>query len=384
MTTPFQSLRARVFAFDSARSLIHLLLTTARRMRRAGMLTAGLRQFSLPARWPCGAAVFPVALALILAGCAGPTALPADADTIGYADTTSRSGLVHRLDHDGREREYLLHLPVSIAPQERLPLLISLHDAGADAAVHRRQTGFDALADVSRFAVAYPQAWRAKPTRPAAWVPGECCREKDKEGIDDVAFIRAVVEDIAAKAPVDRRRIYVVGIGNGAALAHRVAQALPMLVAAVAAVAGTPAQVDFNVTAPVPLLQIHSADDPEAPYGGGDTTLPGWREKVPQAGVAKTLRRWVQANRCASHPEVRRDLFGALGTVTAGQRASFYYHPECENQKEVALWRLDGFGHAWPGGWDTDADGIPTKRVDIIDASLEIWLWLSRFQRDEV
>lgn len=323
-----------------------------------------------------GAVVFPMVLALVSAGCAGPASLPAEADSV------SQGGVTQQLLHDAREREYLLHVPAQTTAQEQLPLLVSLHDVGADAAAHRRQTGFDALADLSRFAVAYPQAWRAKRTRPAVWNPGDCCREMVNEGIDDIGFIRAVVEDITAKAPVDPRRIYVVGIGSGALLAHRLAQELGTLFAAAVAVAGTPVRGDFTITAPISLLQIHSADDPDAPYGGGDMTLPGWRERVPQAGVAKTLRRWTQASQCAKYPKVRRDIVGALGTVTAGQRASFYYHPDCQDQKEIALWRLDGLGHVWPGGWDIDAKGVATKRVDIIDASREIWLWLFRFQRD--
>lgn len=288
----------------------------------------------------------------------------------------------HRLVHDGHEREYLLHLPSQMRPHEPVPLLISLHEVGSDAASHRRQTGFDGLAEISHFAVAYPQAWRAKPRRPRAWNTGDCCGDAGAQGIDDVDFVRAMLDEIAASTAIDRKRMYAVGMGNGAMLAHRLAIELPTHIAAIAAVAGTPANADFTVTAPVAVLQIHSADDPHALYGGGSAALPNLRGKVLQAGVGKTLHRWTQANQCAEYPKVHRDLFGALGTVTAGQRASLYGHPDCRRQKEVALWRLDGFGHTWPGGWNTDARGVTKKRTDIIDASREIWLWLSRFAQD--
>lgn len=316
-----------------------------------------------------------VALALLCTSCTGLVDRPTGTHS---RDSNSPA---HRLSYMGLEREYQLYVPKQTPAHEPIPLLISLHDAGTDAGSHRRQTGFDALADTSRFAVAYPQAWQRRVGRPARWNVGECCGDAGKESVDDVTFIRHVIDEVVSKKWIDQSRIYVAGIGNGAMLAHLIAQQLPTLVAAVAAVGGTPTRDDFTPAAPVPLLQMHSADDPLAPYNGGRASLPRSRETVEQAGVAKTLRRWTQANECAKYPTLGRDIFGALGTVTAGQQASFYYHAECHDQKEIAFWRLDGFGHAWPGGWDIDADDVATKRNDIIDASREIWKWLSRFRR---
>lgn len=317
-----------------------------------------------------------LAVAVLCSSCAGPIDRP------DGAQVNDPNNAAHVLVHEGRERAYLLHLPARAVSQESVPLVISLHDAGADAATHRRQTGFDALAELSGFAVAYPQGWRRTPRRPAGWNAGDCCGDASKEDVDDVGFIRRVIEDITtSNAPVDPHRLYVVGIGNGAMLAHRIAQELPTIVTAVAAVGGTPTRDDFTTAAPIPLLQMHSVDDPLAPYDGGRASLPGLRETVQQAGVVRTLRRWTHANECATYPTIGRDVFGALGTVTAGQQASFYYHAECRNRKEIALWRLDGFGHAWPGGWDIDAEGVTTKRNDIIEARREIWQWLSRWRR---
>jgi len=339
-------------------------------------LAAGRRRIRVARLRPTAALV----LAALVTGCAVSGGPPADADT----ELNAPNDPAHRLLHDGQPREYLLYVPANAITRSPLPLLVSLHDAGSDAAAHRQQTGFDALASAAGFAVAYPQAWRAKAARAAAWNTGACCGDAGLAGIDDVGFIRALVETIAAQLPIDRDRVYVVGLGQGAMLAHRLAQELALQFAAVAAVAGTPARADFDTAASLPLLQMHSADDPVAPYDGGRATLPGLRGKVPQAGVETTLRRWVQANHCAKSPKVRRDIVGALGTATAGQRASLYYHPDCRDQQEVALWRLDGLGHGWPGGWEVQTGGRgTTKRNDIIDASREIWLWLSRFQRKQ-
>lgn len=315
-------------------------------------------------------------LLLLMMGCATPTGSPSEL-AFDAASTPALSLL-----HDNHPRQYFLHVPAAARTQRPLALLISLHDAGSHASAHRHQTGFDALADSAGFVAAYPQAWRAKATGAAAWNTGDCCGDAGEAGIDDVGFIRALVETIAEQLPIDRERIYVVGVGQGAVLAHRLAQHPPTPFAAVAAVAGTPPRADFDLAAPIPLLQMHSADDSVSPYDGDRARWTGLGGTVPQAGVEESLRRWVQLNQCAKYPKLRRDIFGALGTATAGQRASLYYHPDCKDQVEVALWRLEGFGHVWPGGRELRGDAATAKRNDIIDASREIWLWLSRFHRD--
>ncbi len=57
---------------------------------------------------------------------------------------------------DGRERQYLLHLPDGYDANETYPLLLALHGGGGSARHFRGTRGFDAVADIHGFIVAYP------------------------------------------------------------------------------------------------------------------------------------------------------------------------------------------------------------------------------------
>ncbi|HTJ33191.1 MAG TPA: polyhydroxybutyrate depolymerase, partial [Dactylosporangium sp.] len=69
--------------------------------------------------------------------------------------------------------------------------------------------GWDALADAQGFTVVYPdgvdRAWN---------VGGGCCGVPGRDGVDDVAFLRAVVEQMDGIVPggVDPSRVYATGI----------------------------------------------------------------------------------------------------------------------------------------------------------------------------
>jgi len=80
--------------------------------------------------------------------------------------------------------------------------------------------GWDALADAQGFTVVYPdgvdRAWN---------VGGGCCGVPGRDGVDDVAFLRAVVEQMDGIVPggVDPSRVYATGISNGGLMAYRLA-----------------------------------------------------------------------------------------------------------------------------------------------------------------
>ena len=50
-------------------------------------------------------------------------------------------------------------------------------------------------------------------------VSGDAC----KRGVDDVAYVRALLADVGARIDVDPKRVFATGFSNGAALAHRLA-----------------------------------------------------------------------------------------------------------------------------------------------------------------
>ena len=101
------------------------------------------------------------------------------------------------------------------------------------------------------------------------WNAGTCCAYSVINKVDDVGFVRALIDKLAEKFPIDRRRIYATGMSNGGMMAHRLAAEARDIVAAVAPVAGGMVLPVIKTARAVPVLHIHSVDDPRALYTGG-------------------------------------------------------------------------------------------------------------------
>jgi polyhydroxybutyrate depolymerase len=79
-------------------------------------------------------------------------------------------------------------------------------------------------------------------------------------GLDDVALIRAIFEEVAGHLNVDRHRVYTTGFSNGAYLSYRLAcEAADLFVAAAPGAGGAP--TPCNPSKPVSILDIHGTAD---------------------------------------------------------------------------------------------------------------------------
>ena len=291
---------------------------------------------------------------------------PAGAQTLAPGDYEFgiRSG--------GRDRSYLAHVPPQ-ANSSALPLVVSLHGGGGNARQHRRMSGMDAAADRDGYIVAYPNGSGPLQDRLLTWNAGDCCGYAQKENIDDVAFVSGVVDDLSRRAAVDRGRVYVVGHSNGGMLAHRLGAAMPGHLAAIASVAGARIPPAGSGRA-VPVLHIHSVDDPRALYHGGlGPPFPMTNNRVQHVPVEQTIAAWIARDGCDPAPR-------EIETREAdGHTARLYVYRKCRDGAEVALWKLTGAGHGWPGAAQT-FEGLLGPATRVIDANREIWRFLSRFR----
>jgi len=249
----------------------------------------------------------------------------------------------------GLDRHYLLHLPAGGRGEApALPLVIVLHGAGGDARSMADMTGFSPIADWQHFIVAYPEGTSIgiDPPHPT-WNAGFCCGAAARNHVDDLAFLSALIERLAAEQPIDRRRIYLTGLSNGAMLAYRFAAEHPEQVAAIAPVAGTiggtagtgqPPITIERPDRPVPVLIIHGMLDGYILYRGGvspNVGIPG-RFNV---SVDDAVRFWTAADGCAQ-PPMRR--------ATADGRVIFQEYATCRDRAEVRLVTLVRGPHEWP------------------------------------
>ncbi len=249
-------------------------------------------------------------------------------------------------------RQYALRL-LEPARTEPAPLVILLHgfgDTGAslEAAWHMR-----AAAAAHGILLAVPEG------TPDAdgnrfWNASKACCDFRNTGVDDIAYIDALLVDVAKRAAVDPKQVHIVGFSNGAFLAHRYACERASRVASIVSIAGAGPNPDPSVgdvlcapSEPVSILQIHGDADAMVHFEGGAVggRLP---RRAPYPSVAVSLAPWRAHDACApAVAGLALDLETALpGNETSVDRAA------CARDTVVELWTVHGGGHSMRVGDD--------------------------------
>ena len=250
-------------------------------------------------------------LLLALSGCSGGHRAEAP-----LPDGTS----VHTMAFGGLDRTYRIHKPTALPAAA--PLVVMLHGAFGDGQQAENSYGWDQLADSAKFVVAYPdgvgQTWNAH----------GCCGKAERQNVDDVGFITAMVGQISTAIPIDPSRVYATGISNGGIMSYALA-CNSGIFAAIGPDAAT--QLDA-CTAPHPtsVIHIHGTSDRLVPYAGGQGASTVNGRSIPDDNAF-----WRNVDQCPA-PAVSTD--GPRTTSTA----------DCPGNRSVALITLDGGGHDWP------------------------------------
>jgi len=276
-------------------------------------------------------------------------------------------------------RSYVLHLPPAARGEAALPLVIAFHGGGGNAKGFQEYAGLDAVADREGFAVVYPNGTGRLAPRFLTWNAGRFCGYSLDNKIDDVGFARRVIESVAAHAHIDRARVYATGHSNGAMMAYRLAAEAADEIAAIAPVAGAMnLRREFAPSRALPVLHIHSVDDPRARYAGGENkSIAG--TLVHHEPVIAGLQQWEKRNGCggAGKELERRSAPAPNG---GGEQTAVHIAAGCPAGSAVELWKLSGVGHGWPG----ENPGPLPERVmgphgNVISAADEIWRFFARF-----
>ena len=231
-----------------------------------------------------------------------------------------------RLDHGGDNRAYRVHVPPGAAPAQPRPLVLALHGGGQDPHALAGLIELNPIADREGFVVAYP-AGRGK-----RWNDGLTANKSD-----DVGFLEAVVEKVAAATPIDRSRVFVTGVSDGAVMSYRFACESGGLVAAVAPVAGhLPVPVADNCKSahPTAVLAVAGTADKIIPFEGVDGQM---------LSARASAAHWAQINRCGPTPkETERPRRGNDRTIES------IAYQGCADGRDVVLLAIKGGGHYWP------------------------------------
>lgn len=261
---------------------------------------------------------------------------------------------------DGRERGYLVDLPPAYDGRRALPLVIVFHGGGGSGRQVRRQTGMTELARHEGFIAVYPNGTSRRGPL-LTWNAGTCCGSAQDRRIDEMAFVRAMLDSLRATLRIDPARVYATGISNGGMMAYLAACSPGVRIAAVGVVAGELTVDDCRPARPVSVLAIHGTADDHLPFDGGRG--PASLDPHDTRPVSYAVDTWRRVDACPSTLTVTRE-----GVVTHTRYAA------CADGTAVELYAIQGGGHAWPGA---DPPRIGRRRRDppsrAMDATRVIW-----------
>jgi polyhydroxybutyrate depolymerase len=280
---------------------------------------------------------------------------------------TNRGTVVRTIEVENTRRTFWLHVPPTYAKTKSIPLVLVFHGGEGQPQQIERHTGFSDLADREGFIVAYPEGIDKH------WNDGR----ENAPRVNDVAFVTALIEDVARSFNVDRKRIYATGISNGGMFSQRLGCELSGTIAAIASVAATmpdALRARCNPSRPISVLMIHGTDDPLIPYRGGAMargTMGGNVLSAPDA-----IRFWVAHNKCAPTPatlELGFDRDPKDGTRVEGES---YDH--CTANVEVELVTVVGGGHTLPGSRQSLPERLVGRTSTEINGADKIWHFFKR------
>ena len=266
------------------------------------------------------------------------------------------------------EREYYVYVPPQASAKPR-PLVVVLHGGAGKPESAMRMSGFSQLAAKENFLVAYPAGVGRIPT----WNAGTCCGYAQRNNIDDVGFIRAMVDDIKKRASIDPARVYATGMSNGGMMAYRLACEMSDVFMAVAPVAGA-LNTQCKPSARVNVVAFNALDDKHVLYQGGPSqeglrAMVG-KDPAPDVSVAQAMQFWLGHNLCRKYPQTED---------TPDYTMQNYF---CAEGREVKLYTMKSGGHSWPGG-EKGYRGAD-EPVMSTSATKKIWEFFLMHPRQEI
>jgi polyhydroxybutyrate depolymerase len=299
------------------------------------------------------------AIASLLAGVAAP-----------QSPITRPGDYTFTIQHDGLTRAYRVHVPASYDPARPAPLLVALHGGGGNMNLQANDALYGQItkSENEGFVAVFPNGFSRFPGgKLATWNAGNCCGAARDRQVDDVGFIRQVVQNLTQQLTIDHNRIFATGMSNGAMMAYRLACEASDVFRAIAPVAGTDNTRQCAPARPVAVLHIHAKDDSHVLFGGGAGPDSVSRSQVTDyVSVPATVAKWAKLDGCTAAPRRVLDKPGAYCEV---------YAP-CSDGAQVQLCLTETGGHSWPGGHKPRTAGATPS--DAISANDAMWEFFNR------
>ena len=273
---------------------------------------------------------------------------PIDTATEGTVDLSQALGVVIV---DGMTREYRYEVPAQL-PDGPMPVLVMVHGGDGRNYPFPQESQFKSLVNTEDFILLQPLSELVYPNE------GEWQLNTRDDSRHDIAFMKAMLAQIAGAFDVDQTRVYATGYSIGSMFTYELACQMSDRFAAIASYAGTmpvsPASCD--VSEGIAMMHIHGEEDGIIAYNN-PWDWKEWDSVGTMQAIPDLVDYWGDKNRCQS---VEETSFGS---------SSHIVHSDCDAEVRVEHYRLSRVGHEWP---DT-IDGRSTHRV--------IWEFVSGFSK---
>jgi len=268
------------------------------------------------------------------------------------------SGISVSVDSGGKKRTALVHVPDKYDPTQGAMLVLDFHGFMSAGWQEALLTRMSQESDQRGFIVAYPEGISA------SWNAGDCCGTAWTDAVDDVKFVRDLLDHLEQKWCIDKKRIYATGMSNGGFFSHRLACDASDRIAAVAPVAGVLgiAPEKCNPSRPVPMIDFHGSADGMVPYDGGTPLVPQLGLGLVFRSVPETMDFWHKKNGCSAFEQVIYEAGDARCVRWA----------DCKGGVDTVHCRIEGGGHTWPGGLAIPA-GKTSKDISATTTMLDFF-----------
>jgi polyhydroxybutyrate depolymerase len=265
------------------------------------------------------------------------TAAPHDATTACGTRTGKRGKTNRTVRAAGIDRTYIVYLPETADPTTPMPLVFVHHGFTMSAQAMFDITGYAALADEKRIAVAFPDGQAGPDSWGAPWNVGTgVCRasggEPPSASGDDFAMLDAIRADVSADQCIDDAHVFVTGFSMGGYFSNH-AGCTRSDIRAIAPHSGGTHALDDCAAGPKPVIIFHGTSDTIVPRGCSDPDAPTPLGSTPSASA------WAAKNGCAS-----------TATATPVKGGTCLYYDGCPAGGQVALCTFASMGHCWAGG----------------------------------
>jgi polyhydroxybutyrate depolymerase len=270
-------------------------------------------------------------MSLALAACGG-TSLPPLPD-----DPATTLGL-------GAGRPADVRVPSDYDPNVEYPLVVLLHGFGASGGVQNIYFGLSNQVTALGFILVIPDG-TPNSNGERFWNATDACCDFEGQAVDDVGYIRGLIEEASANYRVDPRRVYMFGHSNGGFMSYRMACDAPDVVTAIASLAGStyldPA--DCASESPVSVLQIHGTADDVILYDGDTSDVGELVTGYP--GAPESARRSAERAGCDVDAATAGAELDIDNSLDGAETSVLDYAVGCDRGVDAALWSINGGVH---------------------------------------